>query len=100
MTAKYEHELPSSFVPHTHHGMHHDSHHDASCESAHEHLSQAQAINQAPGSESLAYHDHRHDDHTHTHDHALEHFHSHRNIIGFDVHGIPKVIVKSSHNDD
>ena len=31
MTAKYEHELPSSFVPHTHHEMHHDSHHDASC---------------------------------------------------------------------
>lgn len=100
MTAKYEHELPSSFVPHTHHDSHHDSHHDASHESAHEHLSQAQAVNQAPGSESLAYHDHRHDDHTHTHDHALEHFHSHRNIIGFDVHGIPKVIVKSSHNDD
>lgn len=72
MTAKYEHELPSSFVPHANH----DSHHDASHASAHEHLSQAHAaVKQAPSSESLAYHDHRHDDHAHTHEHALEHFH-------------------------
>ena len=34
-------------------------------------------------------------DYMHHHDHGLENFHVHRNIIGFDEHGIPKVIIKS-----
>lgn len=46
-------------------------------------------------------HDHGHD-HSHAHGHGhshggLEHFHSHRNIIGFDEHGIPTVILKGDH---
>ena len=46
-------------------------------------------------------HDHDHD-HSHAHGHGhshggLEHFHSHRNIIGFDEHGIPTVILKGDH---
>ncbi|SFP07709.1 carbon-monoxide dehydrogenase catalytic subunit [Ruminobacter amylophilus] len=47
-------------------------------------------------------HDHGHD-HSHAHGHGhshggLEHFHSHRNIIGFDEHGIPTVILKGDHH--
>ena len=46
-------------------------------------------------------HDHDHD-HSHAHGHGhshggLEHFHRHRNIIGFDEHGIPTVILKGDH---
>ncbi|WP_084155402.1 carbon monoxide dehydrogenase [Ruminobacter sp. RM87] len=46
-------------------------------------------------------HDHGHD-HSHAHGYGhshggLEHFHSHRNIIGFDEHGIPTVILKGDH---
>ena len=51
-------------------------------------------------------HAHSHDhgyDHSHAHGHGhshggLEHFHSHRNIIGFDEHGIPTVILKGDHH--
>lgn len=39
-------------------------------------------------------------DYMHHHDHGLENFHVHRNIIGFDEHGIPKVIIKSGHDND
>ena len=47
-------------------------------------------------------HSHGHD-HSHAHGHGhshggLEHFHSHRNIIGFDEHGIPTVILKGDHH--
>lgn len=47
-------------------------------------------------------HEHGHD-HSHAHGHGhshggLEHFHSHRNIIGFDEHGIPTVILKGDHH--
>ena len=47
-------------------------------------------------------HDHDHD-HNHPHDHShggLSHFHSHRNIIGFDEHGIPTVILKGDHHGE
>lgn len=53
-------------------------------------------------------HDHEHEhDHYHYHDHGhdhshggLSHFHSHRNIIGFDEHGIPTVILKGDHHGE
>ena len=38
-------------------------------------------------------------EHTHAHSHSskgLEHIHSHRNLIGFDEHGIPTVTLKAS----
>lgn len=44
-------------------------------------------------------HHHLHNHNIHSDPH-LAHFHSHRNIIGFDEHGIPKVIVKSAHDED
>ncbi len=37
---------------------------------------------------------------TQTPEHSPAHIHSHRNIIGFDEHGVPTVIVKSDHQDD
>ena len=40
---------------------------------------------------------HEHDGHFHTHN-GLDHFHSPRNIIGFDEHGIPEVILKADHS--
>ena len=44
-------------------------------------------------------HEHKHDhDHVH-HEHSPAHIHSHRNIIGFDEHGIPTVILKASHGE-
>ena len=45
-------------------------------------------------------HDHIHEDtHNHAHGHSKsghEHIHSHRNLIGFDEHGIPTVTLKAS----
>lgn len=49
---------------------------------------------------------HAHDEHSHHHNHhqqgdhhhGLEHIHSHRNLIGFDEHGIPTVTLKASHH--
>ena len=38
-------------------------------------------------------------EHSHSHSHGkhgLEHIHSHRNLIGFDEHGIPTVTLKAS----
>jgi len=43
---------------------------------------------------------HEHNHSTHQHEHGVEHIHSHRNIIGFDEHGIPTVILNSDHQDD
>lgn len=37
---------------------------------------------------------------TQTPEHSPAHIHSHRNIIGFDEHGVPTVIVKSDHQED
>lgn len=61
----------------------------------------------AEGSDHDHAHEHHHDhSHPHSHDHSpghphgLEHFHTHRNIIGFDEHGIPTVILKAGHEDD
>ena len=51
-------------------------------------------------------HDHAHahaHEHTHSHEHgdnAPAHIHSHRNIIGFDKHGVPTVVVKADHQDE
>ena len=47
-------------------------------------------------------HTHAHT-HAHTHEHdadAPAHIHSHRNIIGFDKHGVPTVVVKADHQDE
>ena len=45
-------------------------------------------------------HEHKHDhEHHEHHDHSPAHIHSHRNIIGFDEHGIPTVILKASHGE-
>ena len=54
-------------------------------------------------SKHVHHHDH-HEDHEHhehhgDHDHSPAHIHSHRNIIGFDEHGIPTVILKASHGE-
>ena len=50
-----------------------------------------------------AQHDHQHSGHgPHGHEHhgsgkdGLSHIHSHRNLIGFDEHGIPTVTLKAS----
>ena len=47
-------------------------------------------------------HDHAHS-HAHGHVHDDEgpaHIHSHRNIIGFDKHGVPTVVLKADHQDE
>ncbi|MCR5196542.1 MAG: carbon monoxide dehydrogenase, partial [Pseudobutyrivibrio sp.] len=47
-------------------------------------------------------HNHSHEhSHEHSHSHArgnkgVEHIHSHRNLIGFDAHGVPTVTLKAS----
>lgn len=38
--------------------------------------------------------------HRHTHEQGPEHIHSHRNLIGFDGHGIPTVTLKAGHNEE
>ena len=49
---------------------------------------------------TTAQHTHTHEhEHTHGHSHGkngLNHIHSHRNLIGFDEHGIPTVTLKAS----
>jgi len=45
-------------------------------------------------------HNHEHS-HEHHHDeHGVDHIHSHRNLIGFDEHGIPTITLKSDHEED
>lgn len=47
------------------------------------------------------HHEHNHDRGiTGHHDSHLPHIHTHRNIIGFDENGIPKVILSSDHHHD
>ena len=50
-------------------------------------------------------HEHNHEhSHEHSHEHGqgkpLAHIHSHRNLIGFDEHGIPTITLKSDHEED
>ena len=40
----------------------------------------------------MSEHKHQH------HDENISHIHSHRNLIGFDEHGIPVVTLKASHH--
>lgn len=40
------------------------------------------------------------DDFSQSHQHSLAHIHSHRNLIGFDEHGIPTVTLKADHQDE
>ncbi|MFC2584645.1 MAG: anaerobic carbon-monoxide dehydrogenase catalytic subunit [Lachnoanaerobaculum saburreum] len=44
-------------------------------------------------------HNHEHN-HEHRHGHGVDHIHSHRNLIGFDEHGIPTITLKSDHEED
>ena len=44
-------------------------------------------------------HNHEHN-HEHQHGHGVDHIHSHRNLIGFDEHGIPTITLKSDHEED
>lgn len=44
-------------------------------------------------------HNHEHS-HEHRHGHGVDHIHSHRNLIGFDEHGIPTITLKSDHEED
>ena len=44
-------------------------------------------------------HNHQHN-HEHRHGHGVDHIHSHRNLIGFDEHGIPTITLKSDHEED
>ncbi|MDD6345832.1 MAG: carbon monoxide dehydrogenase, partial [Oscillospiraceae bacterium] len=37
---------------------------------------------------------------SHHHDSNISHIHSHRNLIGFDEHGIPTVTLKASHHGE
>ena len=46
-------------------------------------------------------HEHNHShEHNHEHKHGVDHIHSHRNLIGFDEHGVPTITLKSDHEDD
>ena len=46
-------------------------------------------------------HEHNHShEHNHEHKHGVDHIHSHRNLIGFDEHGIPTITLKSDHEED
>lgn len=40
-----------------------------------------------------------HEENEHGHEHAPAHIHSHRNLIGFDEHGVPTVTLKADHQD-
>ena len=44
-------------------------------------------------------HEHNHE-HNHEHKHGVDHIHSHRNLIGFDEHGVPTITLKSDHEED
>ena len=43
--------------------------------------------------------EHSHE-HNHEHKHGVDHIHSHRNLIGFDEHGVPTITLKSDHEED
>ena len=46
-------------------------------------------------------HEHNHShEHKHEHKHGVDHIHSHRNLIGFDEHGVPTITLKSDHEED
>ena len=46
-------------------------------------------------------HEHNHShEHNHEHKHGVDHIHSHRNLIGFDEHGVPTITLKSDHEED
>ena len=48
-------------------------------------------------------HNHEHNnshEHNHEHKHGVDHIHSHRNLIGFDEHGVPTITLKSDHEED
>ena len=46
-------------------------------------------------------HEHNHShEHNHKHKHGVDHIHSHRNLIGFDEHGVPTITLKSDHEED
>lgn len=46
-------------------------------------------------------HNHNHEhNHSHEHNHGVDHIHSHRNLIGFDEHGVPTITLKSDHEED
>ncbi|RRJ27152.1 anaerobic carbon-monoxide dehydrogenase catalytic subunit [Lachnoanaerobaculum gingivalis] len=48
-------------------------------------------------------HEHNHNNehnHSHEHKHGVDHIHSHRNLIGFDEHGVPTITLKSDHEED
>ena len=47
----------------------------------------------------MSKHSHCHEQTHHSHDDSPAHIHSHRNIIGFDEHGVPTVILKASHGE-
>lgn len=44
-------------------------------------------------------HEHNHE-HNHENKHGVDHIHSHRNLIGFDEHGVPTITLKSDHEED
>lgn len=46
-------------------------------------------------------HEHNHShEHKHEHKHGVDHIHSHRNLIGFDEHGVPTITLKSDYEED
>lgn len=46
-------------------------------------------------------HEHNHShEHNHEHKHGVDRIHSHRNLIGFDEHGVPTITLKSDHEED
>ena len=46
-------------------------------------------------------HNHNHEhNHSREHKHGVDHIHSHRNLIGFDEHGVPTITLKSDHEED
>ena len=52
------------------------------------------------GKKELSHeHNHNHE-HNHEHKHGVDHIHSHRNLIGFDEHGVPTITLKSDHEED
>ena len=58
------------------------------------------------GKKELSHeHNHNHElnhshEHNHEHKHGVDHIHSHRNLIGFDEHGVPTITLKSDHEED
>ena len=54
------------------------------------------------GKKELSHeHNHNHEhNHSHEHNHGVDHIHSHRNLIGFDEHGVPTITLKSDHEED